>query len=724
MISGLFGAISTGVSKLKEARAPDTGVNDIHKNRIRNEIEQLKLNQCKLAKCRETQDMQMNGHPAQLCHFHVNNVTMYDRENKKNYVLLDISVVVEDADAFLSNEIPVQVILYRDFPFSPPDITFPTTFCFPSLSDGRSFTAEIVHEWSPSITLLCVVEAVVRFLRSYSSHIAVVGPSDVLIGSYRSPISFSYQCYNSLVYPILGAKVIFEDQTFERTFEKSSCSKGKGAISQRGRSLASSLIPIPLNTRGLRRETMGWRVEKPFIHIDFVFNNTSVMLFDSTLLVLETCQRSQSDGIFRAGNSSKTSSSSDEIVSDSTLQGNVAFWLYLSAVSHIVDSSGKLLFGNQGTLPEYLSDKLSKPDYTECLALVLGYDPLSEKSPISFYQNEELIQIPKDSTRPIVIELKFHTSRANHESSCCQSFATNLSEKVAKLDSNFPQNCHNPKWNPYFEHDCLYNLNIKYQEAILGNDAHLSSEIIQRWVVVCSKLIELSSFISETDESYVHKSSSLVKQMQDTLVCPVVRNILNASAGKTSKISEIGQHAQDDSFFDHLEHYSPETTSNPEPSNTEAQLPEDNPTAKNTSESQDTRLPDETPSTQSDPLSRNPWPSPGAPLEHRQDHSAPQTSTLTQDIQPPHVTPNHQDPPSPREYPPFTAQLISLDDPPATQEHLNTDHLHTTHHDNQTSHSHPLHNKPQDLNPKTHINQNYISLYESSSDEFSIHEFD
>lgn len=578
MINGLFGAISTGVSRLKGERSTDAGLDNIHKNRIKNEIEQLKLNQCKLGGCREAGQ---SCSSAEHCHFHVNNVTMYDKENRKNYVLLDISVVVGGADdSLLSSEIPVQIVLYRDFPFSPPDITFPSTFCFPSLSDGRSFIGEVVHEWSPSITLLSVVESVARFVKSYSTHIAVVGPSDILTGSYRTPISFSYQCYNSLVYPILGAKIVFEDHVFEHIFEKSSLSKGRDAISQRGRSLVSSLIPIPLNTRGLRRETMSWRVEKPCIHIDFVFNNTNVMLFDSTLLVLEASQRIQQEGgVFQAKNPSKTSSSSDEVVSDSTLQGNVAFWLFLPAISHIVDCSGKLIFGNQGTLPEYISDKLSRLEFSECLALVLGYDPLFEKSPLSLYQGEELLQPPKNSTRPIIIELKFHTSKANHETSCCCSFATNLREKVARLDSNFPQSCHNPRWSPRFELDCLHNLNMKYQAAILANHEQLSSEILQRWVIVCSKLIELSSFLSETDESYTQKSSSLIKQMQDILISPAVKNILNNAR----------QHPRSDPFYNHLEDYPPGNASSspgeqPSPArNPHSQVPQDPPSTQNAS---------------------------------------------------------------------------------------------------------------------------------------------
>ncbi|KAF7457107.1 Ubiquitin-conjugating enzyme family protein [Cryptosporidium felis] len=539
MMNKIYGAISGGTSILKGSQTQDSGLDEIHRNRIKNEVEQLKLNQCKQQNCRELVSHDNRG--MQPLHYHINNVVMYDRENRRNYVLLEISLMVEDSDSFLSSEIPIQVILYKDFPFNPPDIIFPSTFCFPSLSDGRSFTAEILNDWSPSITLLAVVECA---------------------GSYRSPISFPYQCYNSLTYPVLCAKVRFEDHVFEQMTEKS-LSKGQNAISQKGKSLFLSLIPIPLNTRGLRRETMSWRFERPCINIDFVFNITNVMLFDTTLLIIESSQKTPSIGSGSPSDPSKTSSSSDEVPSDSTLHGTIAFWLFLPAISHIIDCNGKVIFGNQGTLPDYISEKLGNLEYSECLVLVLGYDPVCEKSPLSFYYYEDLLQLPRDSKRPTVIELKFHTEKARHESSCCMSFAANIKEKVLKLDPHFPQNCHNPRWDSHFEVSYLSNLNDRYQEAILGNHVHLSSEIIQRWVVICSKLIEQSSFLSESDEKYAEKSSILVRQMQDVLVSPVVKNILNAEINK-HKVPNIDQNAQNDVFYNNLEHYSPTAAPNPE----------------------------------------------------------------------------------------------------------------------------------------------------------------
>ncbi|KAH8583022.1 UBC domain containing [Cryptosporidium sp. chipmunk genotype I] len=766
MINGLYGVINTGVSILKGGGDPGTGLDDIHKNRIKNEIEQLKLNQCKLEKCRDAMTFEKTRYHTQYCHFHVNNVIMYDKENRKNYVLIDISIMIEDVDTFLSNEIPVQIILYKDFPFSPPDITFPSTFCFPSLSDGRSFTAEILHEWSPSINLLAIVESIVKFLKSYNTHIAVVGPSDMFLGSFRNPISFNYQCYNSLVYPILGTKIIFEDEVFKRIFENNSI-KGQNVISQKGRNLISSFIPIPLNTRGLRRETMNWRIEKPYINIDFVFNSTNVMLFDSTMLVLEVCQKTQQNGIIQAKNPSKTSSSSDEIISDSTLQGNVAYWLYLSAISHIIDCDGKLIFGNQGTLPEYISDKLSKLEYSECLVLVLGYDFLFEKSSVSFYQNEELIQTPKDSTRPIIIELKFHTSKANHESSCCHSFATNLREKVVKLDSNFPQNCHNPKWNSYFEFGCLSNLNKKYQQAITENHMYLSSEIIQRWVVICTKLIEQSSFLSETDERYIQESSSLVKQMQDILISPVVKHILNSDAGKPSKVNSSDEDFRNDTFYNHLEEYSPENSSKyglcqPEPHAVGT------PHIQDIQDIQEKRALHPIQETQPNQGNQHFMEAPHIheippiqeipPIEgtlHTQEKSPAQEIPLIQEIPPSQETPHIQGispikEPSPiqeispiREIPPIQesfpthARLINLDTSSDTEDnnHLdkganNFDEIPNSYRYMQiiqpSNHKDSLQSEhPNSLFPsQIHFDQNYISLYESSSDEFSVREFE
>ncbi|KAL5370209.1 putative UBC domain-containing protein [Cryptosporidium parvum] len=764
MINGLYGLINTGTSILKGGRNPEIGLDDIHKNRIKNEIEQLKLNQCKLEKCRDNLTFENNRYHTQYCHFHVNNVTMYDKESRKNYVLIDISIMIEDVDTFLNNEIPVQIILYKDFPFSPPDITFPSTFCFPSLSDGRSFTAEILHEWSPSINLLTTVDSIIKFLKSYSTHIAVVGPSDMFIGSYRNPISFNYQCYNSLVYPILGTKIIFEDDVFKHIFENNSI-KEQNVISQRGRNLVSSFIPIPLNTRGLRRETMNWRIEKPCINIDFVFNNTNVMLFDSTMLVLEVCQKTKQNGIFQASNPSKTSSSSDEIISDSTLQGNVAYWLYMPAISHIIDCHGKLIFGNQGTLPEYISNKLSKLEYSECLVIILGYDFLFEKSPILFYQNEELIQTPKDSTRPIIIELKFHTTKANHESSCCHSFATNLREKVAKLDSNFPKNCHNPKWNSYFEFDCLSNLNKKYQQAITGNHIYLSSEIIQRWVVICSKLIEQSSLLSETDEKYIQESSSLVKQMQDILVSPIVKHILNSNTSKPSKVSSIDEDLQNDTFYKHLEEYSPENPTKHELSQQESQKAE-TPRQQDVQENQILHPIHEIQPIQNNPNSMKVTHKDGTsptpeilhiegtthtqeiPLSHEiltiQETSPIQEIPPIQEASPIQETPPIQETSPIQEIPTINEpshthpQLINLD---ISSETENDNHLDESTNNygeiskscdqnmqiiqpsNYTSSLQSDHPTSTDPN-QTYANQNYISLYESSSDEFSVREFD
>ncbi|KAH8741477.1 hypothetical protein FG386_002431 [Cryptosporidium ryanae] len=567
MIHGLYGTLTSRASKSCEKNTQTNNIAEIHKNRIKNEIERLRLGQCKVTSCLENNTNTRHDNDGKL-HFHVDNVTMYDKTSK-NYILIEISLVLDNLDSFNTNVVPIEIMLYKDFPFSFPDIIFPTTCCFPSLSDGRSFTVEILNnsEWSPSTTLLDLVGGIQDFLISYNRRISTVGTSDLYIGSYRSPISFNYQCSNSLIYPILESSIKFSDEVYNQIIDGNlilksngninkkdgSLSSITGLISQSGKSIVKSLVPIPLNTSGIARETLNLKFEKPCVNFNFVFNNTNIMLFDSVLLIIENnseyygasdnnynsdCRgsggiintlSSMSRGFFsKKSQKVSSSSSSDEILSDSSLCGNVVLWFYLSTVTHILDNTGKLVFGSKGTIPEEITEKISKLEYSECVTIVIGYDLLHEKSSINFYFQNELIKVPKNNRKPIIIRLKFHNNKAKHENSCCLSFANNIKDKVNKIGNYFPNNCYNPNWDSYFQLKLLENANSKYQNVITSNHVNLCSDTIYRWVVISSKLIELTSFISETDNKYSLESNNLVKTMQQILVSSPVKNILNS----------------------------------------------------------------------------------------------------------------------------------------------------------------------------------------------------
>ncbi|KAH7648776.1 hypothetical protein FG379_002246 [Cryptosporidium bovis] len=574
MINGLHQVLGNKFSKTNEKNTKMSNIVEIHKNRIKNEIERLKSNQCKLSNCGESETGIGLDNDEKL-HFHVNNVTIYSKTSK-NYILIEISLTIDNLDSFNTNTVPVEIILYKDFPFGFPDIIFPTTCCFPSLSDGRSFTVEILNnsEWSPSKTLLDIVGNIRSFLILYNKKISTVGASDLYIGSYRSPISFNYRCSNSLIYPILESNIKFTDELYSEIIDShlilksnNNINKGNGSIhsisrliSQNSKNIAKSLVPIPLNTRGITRETSNWKFEKPFININFVFNNTNIILFDSILLIIENngeyytgnCNDSNPDNYSNVGiisaisnithnifskKSQKTSSSSsfsDEILSDSSLCGNVVLWFYLSTITHIFDNTGKLIFGNKGTVPNEITEKISKLEYSECIIIIIGYDLLHERSNLNFYFQNELIKVSKDNNKPIIIKLKFHNSKAKHENSCCLSFANNIRDKVKKIGNYFPDNCYNPNWDSYFQLKLLENINNKYQNIITSNHINLCSDIIYKWVTISSKLIELTSFISETDDKYYDESNNLVKIMQQVLISSPVKNILHSRKGTSS----------------------------------------------------------------------------------------------------------------------------------------------------------------------------------------------
>ncbi|OII75915.1 hypothetical protein cand_002460 [Cryptosporidium andersoni] len=538
-------------------------VKDIHKNRIKNEIEQLRSNQCPLSNC---EIIGYNGQGSLNCHYHVHKVIMDDAQNtsiRNHWILIDISIVLEKVGRFQDNRVNVEILLYKDFPFSPPDIIFPKTFCFPSLSDGRSYISDILHyEWSPSITLLSLINKIQDFLLDYHSYTECIGYSDIYIGSYRSVLCFNYQCTDSVIYPIYGFQLDINPETYKNYISKkiqklniSICKKSTLRITD---TLYNSFLPIPLNKYGIIRQSSTWQLDESSLIVDLVFSRTNIMICDSTLTIVES-------GINNITNRSASSSYSES----TSLQGSVILWMYISAITHIIDHTGKLLWGYHGTVPQLINDKISNSLLEGCCILVISYDPSFDKSAITLFKSNEIIQIPKMNTNPTILQLRLHNNKSEHEQNCCLSFMNAIITKISKLGNNFP-NIYNSNWDTDFQIEYLTNLVKTYESCILDsniidkNSSHMLPCIIYRWLVLSSKLVELLAHLEEDQDNNKNeieelvtqehkdngetiellKSQQLVSRMQQILVNPIVKNILN----KVSKnnITVIDKYNQED----------------------------------------------------------------------------------------------------------------------------------------------------------------------------------
>ncbi|KAL7067302.1 hypothetical protein ACR3K2_22860 [Cryptosporidium serpentis] len=543
-------------------------VKDIHKNRIKNEIEQLRSNQCPLSNC---EIIGYNGQGSLNCHYHVHKVIMDDAQNTsttpKHWVLIDISIVLEKVEKFQDNRANVEILLYKDFPFSPPDVIFPKTFCFPSLSDGRSYISDILHyEWSPSITLLSLINKIQDFLLDYHSYIKCIGYSNIYIGSYRSFLCFNYQCTDSVIYPIYGFQLNINPETYKNSISKkiqklniNICKKSNLGLTD---TFYNAFLPIPLNKYGITRQSSTWRLDESSLIVDLVFSRTKIMICDSTLSIVES-------GINNVTNSSTSSSYSES----TSLQGSIILWMYISAISHIIDHTGKLVWGYHGTVPQLINDKISNLLLEGCCTLVISYDPSFDKSAITLFKSNEIIQIPKINTNPTILQLRFHNNKSEHEQNCCLAFINAIITKISKLGNNFP-NIYNPNWDTDFQIEYLTNLVKTYELCILDsniidrNSSHILPCIIYKWLVLSSKLVELLAHLEEDQNDSkneikglvtqehedngktieILKSQQLVSKMQQILVNPIVKNILN----KVSKnnITVIDKYNQEDMKYD------------------------------------------------------------------------------------------------------------------------------------------------------------------------------